>query len=90
MTYDNTNRGAIWPNRKKEKDTHPDFKGEINIEGKEYWVSAWKKQPGAHDKAPSLSISVTSKDDVHDKGVESAKGAIDNQPADDFDDQIPF
>ena len=35
--YDNTNKGAIWKNADKQKDTQPDFKGSINVEGVEYF-----------------------------------------------------
>jgi len=46
--YDNTNKGQIWKNDKKTTDTHPDFKGSINIEGVEYWLSCWKRSPNAN------------------------------------------
>ena len=59
--FDNKNRGAIFKNDKKEKDTHPDFTGSLNVEGKEYWVSAWKRKEGASQKAPVLSFSVKPK-----------------------------
>ena len=48
--FDNTNRGSIWKNDKKEKDTHPDFTGSLNVGGVEYWVSAWKRKEGAAAK----------------------------------------
>ena len=32
--YDNTNRGAIWKNDDKQLDNHPDFKGELDVEGR--------------------------------------------------------
>lgn len=41
MTYDNTNRGSLFYNDRKEKPTHADFKGKINVDGKEYWASMW-------------------------------------------------
>lgn len=63
MTYDNTNRGAIWKNDDKREDNHPDFKGSINVAGVEYWVSAWKRKEGAAAKAPALSFSVKPKDE---------------------------
>ena len=76
--YDNTNRGQIWRNDKKDTPAHPDFKGSINVEGVEYWVSAWKRKPDANPKAPALSFSVKPKEQQP-------------QPAQaDFDDPIPF
>ena len=62
MEYDNSNRGAIWKNDKKEAEKHPDFKGEANCNGKDFWVSAWKRKPGANEKSPALSFSFTPKD----------------------------
>ena len=79
--YDNTNRGSIWPNDKKETDNHPDFTGSLNVDGVEYWVSAWKRKPDANPKAPSLSFSIKRKDEkpVHQIQVEP-----------DFDEPLPF
>ena len=31
MEFDNSNRGAIWKNDKKETEKHPDFTGEHNV-----------------------------------------------------------
>jgi hypothetical protein len=44
MSYDNTNSLVIFKNNKKEKDTHPDYTGSINVEGKDYSVSLWIKE----------------------------------------------
>lgn len=60
--FDETNRGSIWPNKRKEKDTHPDFTGQINIDGKDYWLNAWKRKPDAREGAPSLTFTVKPKD----------------------------
>ena len=58
--FDNTNKGSLFINTKKEKDTHPTMKGSINIDGKEYWLSAWGK---VHEtKGKWLSISVEPKE----------------------------
>jgi hypothetical protein len=62
MPYDNTNRGAIWKNDDKREETHPDFKGSLNVGGVEYWVSAWKRGRNAAEKAPALSFSIKPKD----------------------------
>lgn len=58
--YDNTNGGALFPNDRKEKETHPDFRGNINVDGKEYWIKGWKKSSKSGMKF--VSLSVTAKD----------------------------
>ena len=78
MEYDNTNRGQVWPNSRKETEKHPDFTGSLNVNGTEYWVSAWKRKPDANPKAPSLSFSIKAKEEAT------------TQPAKDFDSDIPF
>ena len=56
MTYDNTNRGVLFKNDKKENDQHPDYKGKINVGGTEYWLSAWIKMDKKGDSYMSLSV----------------------------------
>jgi|SRR5687768_16938952 len=60
--YSNENRGSIWKNDKKETDKHPDFTGSLNVNGVDYWVSAWKRKEGANPKAPALSFTVKPKE----------------------------
>lgn len=90
MSYDNTNRGAIWGNQRKEKDTHPDFTGSINVEGVEYFLDAWKRKPDASENAPSLSFRVKRKDSQPNEGGggESPPDGGSNPP--DLEDEIPF
>lgn len=87
MAYDNTNTGAIWKNDDKDSDKHPDFKGQANINGQEFWVSAWKRSPDANPKAPALKFSFKLKESQ----APQAKAAI-NKPGEDFveDSEIPF
>ena len=59
--FDNTNRGAVWKNDRKSKDTDADFTGSINIEGKEYWLNAWHRDKDASDKSPALKFTVRAK-----------------------------
>ena len=84
--YDNTNRGAIWKNDRKEQETHPDFKGSLNVEGKDYWVSAWKKKEGANPQSPALSFSIQLKEEK----AKPANASNTAEAQDDFDDDIPF
>ena len=51
------NSGALFKNEKKEKDSHPDYRGDVVINGKEMWVSAWIKQGNKGNKFMSLSFS---------------------------------
>jgi hypothetical protein len=57
-TYDNTNRGVLFSERdKKSKDDDRDYAGTINIDGAEYWLSAWIKTSKAGNKFLSLTSS---------------------------------
>lgn len=88
--YDNKNRGSIWRNEKKETDKHPDFTGSLNVDGKDYWVSAWKRREDASDRAPALSFQVKPKDGrPMDKVPDRARPALAGSRGD-MDDEIPF
>ena len=52
------NSGLISPNDRKQKDTHPDFKGSATVNGVEFWVSAWKKE---NDRGPFMSLAFEKK-----------------------------
>lgn len=56
-TFDNTNRGAIFKNNKKEKETHPDYRGTINVDGVEKEISLWVKTSQKGEQFFSVSIS---------------------------------
>lgn len=89
MGYDNTNRGQIWKNEKKDTDKHPDFKGSLNVDGVEYWVSGWKRKEDANPKAPALSFTVKLKEDDGTGHRDGQGGA--SSHSDDFEsDEIPF
>jgi len=98
--YDNNNRGAIWANVKT-KNTQPDFTGSILVDGKDYFLSGWKRKADANPKSPALSLAVTVKDNQpHTQAPQQstqmaeAKAAMsewDKGPSDGFgDDDIPF
>lgn len=76
--YDNTNRGALFKNDRKEKDSHPDWNGSINVEGVDYYLNAWVKD-GKKGKFFSLSIKP--------KGERKEAASSGGDP---FDDPTPF
>ena len=51
--YDNS--GALFKNDRKEKESHPDYRGDITVDGTKYWLSAWIKD-GKKGKFMSLSV----------------------------------
>jgi hypothetical protein len=57
MAYDNTNRWTLNKNDRKEKDTHPDYKGSLNVDGVDYWLDGWIKD-GANGKFISGSLKL--------------------------------
>ena len=54
-TYDPTNRGKLSKNDRKEQPNHPDYRGQINIAGVDYWLNGWIKD-GDNGKWLSLSV----------------------------------
>ena len=59
---DRNNEGAIWGNKKKEKETHADFTGNATIDGVEYWVNAYKRRPDEPANRPSLKFYFVKKE----------------------------
>jgi hypothetical protein len=56
MAYDDTNRGALFKAKNKPTDSHPDYSGKINVDGTEFWLSAWIKESKEGEKYMSLSV----------------------------------
>lgn len=52
-----TNTGAIFKNNKKEKDTQPDYRGTINVEGLEKEIALWVRTSQKGTQYFSVSIS---------------------------------
>ena len=85
MTYDNTNRWTLNKNDRKEKETHPDYKGKLNIDGVDYWLDGWIKD-GANGKF--ISGSIKPKDAARNGHQQSAPQPA--SPYDDLQDDPPF
>jgi hypothetical protein len=96
MAYDNTNRGALFKNERKEKETQPDYTGSLNVGGVDYFLDAWLKT--AESGRKFMSVSVKRKE----KQPEAAPPPAPARPAqraaapapktgfDDMDSDIPF
>ena len=90
MSYDNTNRGILSRNDRKEKAEHPDMKGSVNIDGVEYWVSAWKRDEDAKPNSPVLRFAFKPKDEQRKTPGKQSEEFQAPKPSADFDDAIPF
>jgi pyruvate/2-oxoglutarate dehydrogenase complex dihydrolipoamide acyltransferase (E2) component len=63
--YDNTNSGLLAKNDKQGNDQRPDYRGSINVDGVDYWLSAWIKTGRDGTKLAGqkyMSLSVQPKD----------------------------
>lgn len=89
MAYDNTNRGAMWPNCDKASEKHPDFKGSLNVDGREYWVAGWRRKENANPAAPAITFTVEAKQS--EGGVHREEKREPTSPVDySFDYDLPF
>lgn len=64
--YDRTNSGLLAKNDKQGNESRPDYRGSINVDGREYWLSAWIKQGRDGTKLAGqkyMSLSVKPKDE---------------------------
>lgn len=85
--YDNTDRGALFKNDRKETDNHPDYKGSLDVGGKDHWLSAWIKK--SKDGKTYMSLSVKPKDEDAAKSPPARAKPAPAKP-EDFADDIPF
>lgn len=55
--YDNNMSGALFKNKKKASDRHPDYTGNCEINKEEMWVSAWLKTSKSGETFMSLAFT---------------------------------
>ena len=57
MAYEQRdNSGSLFKNERKEKESHPDYKGTCMVGGVEMWMSAWLKTGANGTKFMSFSF----------------------------------
>jgi len=57
MEYDNTNRGVLFASKNKKSEKHPDYNGQINVNGREWALAGWKKQSKKGETFLSIKVS---------------------------------
>jgi hypothetical protein len=88
MAYEvKDNSGSLFQNKDKKTDNHPDYSGSIRIDGKDYWLSGWKKV--SNDK-PWLSLAIKPKDGAPRPDPEQEFKSAVKQSFPALDDEVPF
>ena len=78
--YDNTNSGALFKNDKKATEKHPDYKGSVNADGTDYWLSAWLKTDKNGNKYMSLGLTPKNEDASPSRPKKEAPTPADDLP----------
>lgn len=76
--YDNDMRGVLFRNRRKRKESQPDFTGSAEIDGVEFWISGWQNTSKQGVKFMSLAFNV--KQDDESEEVEEDDDEVDDLP----------
>ena len=82
--YDDTNRGVLFKNDRKETERQPDYTGKINVKGTEQRLAGWIRQSKAGKSFLSISVSDPMPEDRHDAAPEA------KPTTDDLNDEVPF
>jgi uncharacterized protein (DUF736 family) len=84
--YDDTDKGALFKNDDKQGDKSPDYRGELNVGGTEYWLSAWLRTSKKSDRK-YFSLAVKPKEQrQRSAGPGGARPSLKDELAD----EIPF
>ena len=76
------NSGVLFKNEKREKESHPHYKGNIRVDGQDFWLSAWIKE-GKNGKFMGLAVSPKEEQTSQPQSKPKAK-------IEDMDSDIPF
>lgn len=90
MAYDNRNRGTIAKNTRKTEDNHPDIAGQINVDGRDYWLNGWLKT-NSKDGSSFYSLTVKPKQERAKENRRDVEQSFGRMPSPDgLTDEIPF
>lgn len=94
--FDQTNRGVLFRNDRKTKDTQPGYTGSLNVDGVEFFLDAWVKESKTGTKFFSVSVK---RKDQQSSAPPAARAPAPRAPApaprpssgfDDMADDVPF
>lgn len=77
------NNGSLNKNHKKTEPKHPDYRGNANVDGIEYWLSAWVKT--GQDGNKFLSLAFREKDEQPGLDAQVSTPSRGNRYDDDID-----
>lgn len=77
--YDDTNRGVLFRNQQKKSDKSPDFSGKVNVNGTEYRLAGWFKEPRSGNGNKFISLSVSEADQEGSRQAAPAKSGSDTE-----------
>ena len=83
------NSGAIFKNNKKTADNQPDYRGKINVDGKEWEISLWVREGQQAGKFFSAAIKEPWVAPTETPHLQSTSDKI-KADTNDFDDGLPF
>ena len=87
MAYEQKNmNGVLFVNDRKDKETHPDYKGSATVNGVEMWVSGWRKS--TKDGKKYLSLAFKAKEGQQQSAPQNQQPQPEQDPG--FGDEIPF
>ena len=78
MEYNNENRGALFKNERRDDEKFPHYKGSLNVEGVDFWLSAWIKL--RKDGQKFMSLSIKNKNADADKPKKAKQQDFDDMP----------
>jgi uncharacterized protein (DUF736 family) len=92
MSYETKDMtGSLFQNKEKKSENFPDYSGSIRIDGRDLWISGWRKT--SSNGTQFLSLAFKYKDgtaDRPDKAAEFKQEAKRVFPDAQLDDEVPF